>query len=232
MSQEPKNQKIPPALEFPPFKEPNTFAKFIIGKEEKTFTVHHETSCKVPVFKKAFESDFIEGQLQAYRLEDVSEQVFNFLMRFLYRENLPVMKLKERWKKWSNNDDNDYLVAVEEDRNLVDLWILGDRLCYSALQDCVIVTMKTVMDAELVFYPIIDYVHKSTTKDSILQWRGKILEALLDMTFYFAKKDDETEGMEDKDNKGSDDESDEDENTTLSDISSDDDAHEASSDDD
>lgn len=56
-------------------REPDTFVKFVIGKEEKTVTVHREVACLVPVFMAAFGSEFIEGQTQMYCLDDVSDAV-------------------------------------------------------------------------------------------------------------------------------------------------------------
>ncbi|CZR51181.1 uncharacterized protein PAC_01056 [Phialocephala subalpina] len=161
--------KLPQEFQLQFLKEPDAFVKFFIGKEEKTFTVHREIACKVPVFAKAFESEFIEGQMQTYRLDNVCENLFRLLMHFLYRDDLPAMQLKKGWKEWSEDNDLATSLAKEEDRNLVDLWILGDRLCYPPIQDCTLKTMKSMLDDDGWYYSTLEYVHTSTTKGSRLR---------------------------------------------------------------
>ncbi|KAE9381274.1 hypothetical protein N431DRAFT_457876 [Stipitochalara longipes BDJ] len=55
------------------FADPNSLVTFIIGeKDESTkFTIHKEVGCcHSKVLDAAFNSDFVEGQTQTYRLED------------------------------------------------------------------------------------------------------------------------------------------------------------------
>lgn len=48
--------------------------------DDHKFTVHKDFVCHYsPVLKAAFESDFIEGQTQSYRLKDTSERTVKLL---------------------------------------------------------------------------------------------------------------------------------------------------------
>jgi BTB/POZ domain len=55
------------------------------GASMETFLIHKEFACRgSAVFEKAFNSAFIEGQTQTYKLEDVTPNTFRFFSEWLY----------------------------------------------------------------------------------------------------------------------------------------------------
>ena len=60
--------------------EPGAFVTSLIGKESnpsKKFIIHKEFACYVsPVFDAAFNSNFVEGQTQTYKLDDTTPRAF------------------------------------------------------------------------------------------------------------------------------------------------------------
>ncbi|KAH7417462.1 hypothetical protein BKA64DRAFT_702229 [Cadophora sp. MPI-SDFR-AT-0126] len=75
----PENQKPPK----PNFAEPGTTVTFIIVPANNTtkFIVHKEFACyHSSVFRAAFNSNFVEGQTQTYRIEDTSAGAFRLLV--------------------------------------------------------------------------------------------------------------------------------------------------------
>jgi len=91
----------------------------------------------------AFNSEFVEGQTQTYRLEDTIEQAFRLLVQWLYSQKfeLPLGEYK----------DNDQIIDPEvmralmaEENSLAELWVLADKLCIPALQNLVIDTIHMI----------------------------------------------------------------------------------------
>jgi hypothetical protein len=110
--------------------EPDVMVTFLIGPEPspKKFIVHKEIACRHSgVFDAAFNSEFIEGQTQTYRLEDTSEEVFRMLVQWMYGKQLDLISLEGK------------VVIVKEDltqdMHLAELWVLADRLGMPWLQN-------------------------------------------------------------------------------------------------
>ncbi|CZR51180.1 uncharacterized protein PAC_01055 [Phialocephala subalpina] len=145
--------KIPSSLE-PHFSHPDKVVKFIIGTGEnkKTFIVHQDVAYKVPIFYSALnaesENPFHESEKQEYTLEDIQEQVFGLFVQFLYRGSCQVIQLKPYWAAWSEDNELADSIAREENLNLVELWILGDRLCYASIQEWVLATAASLIDVK------------------------------------------------------------------------------------
>jgi hypothetical protein len=91
------------------------------GDNPAKFVVHKDFVCHYPpVFRAAFNSTFIEGQTQTYHLKDSREKVVGLLVEWVYTKDISA----------SNNSDG-Y-------NDLVELWILADKLCIPDLQNNVI----------------------------------------------------------------------------------------------
>ncbi|TVY13745.1 hypothetical protein LARI1_G008201 [Lachnellula arida] len=96
------------------------------GEKEEKFIVHKAFACHYsPVFKAAFESGFIEGQTQTYKLEDAEPKVVQLLVQWLYTQRL------------------DIRVDMEVDNKLafpsaVSVWALADKLLLPGLQNEVV----------------------------------------------------------------------------------------------
>lgn len=88
----------------------------------KEFAVHHS-----PVLKAAFNSNFIEGQTQTYRLDDISIPAATLLVQWLYFQALIV----QEWGRENGTSTARY----EEDMALAELWVLGDKLLIPRLQN-------------------------------------------------------------------------------------------------
>lgn len=88
-------------------RDPKSLVTFIVGSEGSTkeYLVHKEIACHHSSdLKAAFNSEFIEGSTQTYRLEDVSEASFNFLMQWLYSQSLNLLA-----------DDPDHVVNMNDE---------------------------------------------------------------------------------------------------------------------
>ena len=106
------------------FSASDEFVTFFIGKkgEEKKFLVHKSFVCHYsPVLRAAFNSTMIEGQTQTYRFEDTTEEVFSFLVEWLYAQKIVLPP------------SNEYSSI-----SLVKLWVLAEKLLMPGLQNCAI----------------------------------------------------------------------------------------------
>lgn len=102
-----------------------------VGPEKKKFILHKEFACQYsPVFKAAFNSDFIEGQTQTYKLEDVTEAAARLLVNWFYTQQLDI----EGYGASSPE-------KRQEDMALCQLWVLADKLLVPQLQNQTIRTM-------------------------------------------------------------------------------------------
>ena len=69
------------------------FVTFLIGPEPNPakFVVRREFACyHSKVLNTAFNSNFIEGQTQTYRLEDTTPGTFKLLVQWLYMQKLKI----------------------------------------------------------------------------------------------------------------------------------------------
>ncbi|KAG4433068.1 hypothetical protein IFR05_011462 [Cadophora sp. M221] len=150
-------------------RDPKSLVTFIVGPEGSTkeFLVHKEVACHhSDVLKAAFNSGFIEGSTQTYRLEDVSEGAFNFLIQWLYSQKLNLLV-----------DDPDHVVNTkdegedcDEDMHLAELWTLADRLNIPKLQNAVIDAFHSIfISHECLLCYSYHYIYQNTTANSKLR---------------------------------------------------------------
>lgn len=139
---------------------------FYIGKGEnmKEFVIHKEFACHYsPVFKAAFNSGFIEDQTQTYQLADTNPQVFQLLVQWLYSQTFELVTKDELAESRGSGDGEDENESTEDDTKgdeledsqddpdpkedsstlspdmqLVQLWILADKLGLGRLQNQVV----------------------------------------------------------------------------------------------
>src|ERR1700709_1263838 len=91
------------------------------GDNQAKFVVHKDFVCHYsPVFGAAFNSTFIEGQTQTYHLKDDCENIVCLLVEWIYTKDI------------STSDNSDGY------NDLIELWILADKLCIPNLQNNVI----------------------------------------------------------------------------------------------
>jgi hypothetical protein len=89
--------------------------KFIVQEE---FACHYS-----PVLKAAFNSGFIEGQTQTYRLEDTTEGAVQMLVKWICTQRLNVLEFDEMI------DGNPRSPCIAS------LWVLADKLLIPRLQN-------------------------------------------------------------------------------------------------
>ncbi|TVY34944.1 hypothetical protein LSUB1_G007432 [Lachnellula subtilissima] len=102
------------------------------GEKEEKFIVHKQFACHYsPLFKAAFESGFIEGQTQTYKLDDVEPKFVQVLLHWLYTQKLDIEVAMEQ--------DSQHFLHLEEPFILaVSLWALADKLLLPGLQNEVV----------------------------------------------------------------------------------------------
>jgi len=79
----------------------------------------------------AFESGFIEGQTQTYKLDDVEPKVVQVLLHWLYTQKLDIEVAREQ-------DSQNFLHLEEPFILAVSLWALADKLLLPGLQNEVV----------------------------------------------------------------------------------------------
>lgn len=125
----------------------------------KKFVVHKESACFYsPIFKAAFNSTFIEGQTQEYRLDDVNEGTVQFLVQWIYRQEMSIVQLQ------SGKHD------PQECQDLVETWVLADRLLVPGLQNAVLAALDKVQTCTGTRnIRTIPYVYENTSPGSQLR---------------------------------------------------------------
>jgi hypothetical protein len=63
------------------------------GDKPEKFTVHKEFACRVKAFDSAFNSNFMEGQTQTYRIDDTSADAFRLFAQWLYGQDLDLFEM-------------------------------------------------------------------------------------------------------------------------------------------
>jgi hypothetical protein len=105
----------------------------------KPFKMHTDFACHYsPVFKAAFNSDFIEGQSQEYRLDVDEEEIVRLLVEWFYTQTLNTCQPDEKL---------DDAASMEEDLLLAKFWVLADKLLLPQLQNQVLDRLHEVCEA-------------------------------------------------------------------------------------
>ena len=100
------------------------------GTYQKSFLIHKEFLCHYsPYFDAAFNGNFQEGANLTLDLEDTSPNTFDIFLDWLYTQKVP-----SDLEKGENGPD----VL----RQLVDLWLLADRLLIPKLQNEALVALE------------------------------------------------------------------------------------------
>jgi hypothetical protein len=144
-------------------RDPDAFVTFLIGPDEKKFIVHKEFACHYSqVLNAAFNSQFIEGQTQTYRLKDTTEGTFRLFVQWLYYQQLELLQLQ--------GDDVDNNIANDEDKSLFGLWILADKLGAPHLQNQAIESIKEICEKSGAISTMhFHYIYDNTSAGSLLR---------------------------------------------------------------
>jgi hypothetical protein len=134
------------------------------GNEEnaKPFKLHTDFACHYsPVFKAAFNSGFIEGQYQEYRLDVDEEEVVRLLVEWFYTQTLNTRQPDEKL---------DDAATMEEDLILAKLWVLADKLLLPQMQNQVLDRVQEIRDAAgRIPTECLHYVYNNTPPGSSLR---------------------------------------------------------------
>lgn len=89
--------------------------------DETKYLIHREYACFYsPVLKTRFSGDVPEGEMQTFVLDDCHQNVLRLFVQWVYRQEV-----------CSTSSDDYYC-------DLMELWILGGKLCIPRLQNMVI----------------------------------------------------------------------------------------------
>jgi hypothetical protein len=115
-------------------RKPNQVVTLYAGDNNEVFTVHKEFACHYsPVLKAAFNSNFIEGHTQTYRLQETTKRAVRLLVHWFYTQKLDTFIPKPKEER---PDDNAGL-KKSQDMALLELWILAEKLLIPTLQNVV-----------------------------------------------------------------------------------------------
>lgn len=94
--------------------------------------VHKDFACHYsPVFKAAFNSDFVEGQTQEYRLQEVKGTIIRVLINWFYTQKLDT-------EAFALKETTDQGCPMTDFIMLTQLWILAGKLLIPTLQNTTI----------------------------------------------------------------------------------------------
>ncbi|KAG9526777.1 hypothetical protein KCV07_g270, partial [Aureobasidium melanogenum] len=149
-----------------PDKQPSTkhfqsLVTLIVGKEKKAYTLHKDLLCFYSdYFRAAFNGSFKEAAERKLELPDVDKDVFEQFQLWLYTRNLPnpTGTVCSYWL-------------------LVKMWIFGDRLQISLLQNQIMDSIFAMCLKSNIFNPaVVPTVYAQTTTGSSL--RKAVIEIL------------------------------------------------------
>jgi hypothetical protein len=149
------------------------FVTLFAGDNPQKFVVHKEFACHYsPVLKAAFNSNFIEGQTQTYRLEDTSVDALRLLLYWFYTQIVDTSEVDPFPLPQSDFEKNDggRTKLARLCSQLVELWVLAGSLIIPALQNMV---MKEIVrgngPSTGIATHCINYVYENTTSGSPLR---------------------------------------------------------------
>jgi hypothetical protein len=149
------------------------FVTLFAGDNPQKFVVHKEFACHYsPVLKAAFNSNFIEGQTQTYRLEDTSVDALRLLLYWFYTQIVDTSEVDPFPLPQSDFEKNEdgRTKLVQLCSHLVELWVLAGSLIIPALQN---MAMKEIVrgngPSTGIATHCINYVYEKTTSGSPLR---------------------------------------------------------------
>ncbi|XMA14323.1 hypothetical protein WAI453_007114 [Rhynchosporium graminicola] len=141
------------------FSDPKSLVTFIFGPGDKTMEliVHKEVACHYfEVLNAAFNSSFIEGSTQTYRIKNFREVTFTCMDQWLYSQRFNLLHHDPAFDCKISMDKDfsqfqellSYLISLP---NLgfqppVQLWVLADLLAIPKLQNAAIDALQSVTE--------------------------------------------------------------------------------------
>jgi hypothetical protein len=118
--------------------------------------------------RAAFNSNFVEGKTQTYRIEDTTEEAFRLVVQWLYSQKLVLL---QHTPNHPLLEDVTHLSGMAEDESLVELWVLAAKLKIPKLQNAAIDSMEWIRlhTGKIPSSFIINYAYQCTTAGSPLR---------------------------------------------------------------
>ncbi|KAK0100250.1 hypothetical protein ONS96_007533 [Cadophora gregata f. sp. sojae] len=118
----------------PSLRKPQQLVTLLAGDSPTKFVVHTYFACHYsPVFDAAFNGNFLEGQTQEYKIQDVGEETVRLLVHWLYTQKLDTIELQYLRK---HHDPKDFGVdSLSQTKALIQLWVLGEKLLIPRVQN-------------------------------------------------------------------------------------------------
>ncbi|KAF7949514.1 uncharacterized protein EAE97_003023 [Botrytis byssoidea] len=135
-----------------PFSSPNEMVTFIVGTGDKqeTFQIHKQIACEhSEVWNRAFNSVFVEGQTQTYRIEDTVPEVFRLLTQWVYREEFDHVHSGEL-----NAAHKDFDSIIQDCRYVYDNTAEGSVLRRFVIEHSCWGKTSSFRDKDLFSYPV------------------------------------------------------------------------------
>ncbi|KAL2072728.1 hypothetical protein VTL71DRAFT_12071 [Oculimacula yallundae] len=156
------------------FLDTKSLVTFIVGPDGNTteFIVHKEIVCHhSKVLNAAFNSEFVEGLTQTYRLNDFGEGTFKFAIQWMYSQKLNLLH------KDANHasDETTMLEDRKQISDLTELWVLADRIAMPNLQNAAIDALHSMclahkfLQSEDLLIDKYQYIYQNTSYGSQLR---------------------------------------------------------------
>jgi hypothetical protein len=118
--------------------------------------------------RAAFNSNFVEGKTQTYRIEDTTEEAFRLVVQWLYSQKLVLL---QHTPNYPLLEDVMHLSGMAEDESLVELWVLAAKLKIPKLQNAAIDSMEwiRIRTGKIPSSYIINYAYQCTMVNSPLR---------------------------------------------------------------
>jgi hypothetical protein len=150
---------------------------FIIGRapDQETFLVHKEHACRYsPVLDKAFNSTFKEGETQTYTMDDTTVEAFRMFVQWIYSQKFNVSvhngDTSLALQQLQNDSSNHRSTCKKETSNLLQLWVLAEKLMVSPLQDVVMNQFNIIRQTCAGAFGIqLNYIYANTSEESLLR---------------------------------------------------------------
>ncbi|KAE9381269.1 hypothetical protein N431DRAFT_490676 [Stipitochalara longipes BDJ] len=176
----------------PHFTDSESLVTFLVGPccTPKKFIIHKERVCQRSlVLKAALNGNFIEGQTQTYRFEDTSPGAFRLFAQWIYEQKLDLYQLKDMEERLNDvrydlPNPNDL-----ENMELVELWVLADKIAMPALQNQVMTKIVEIRNAarDEVAVKTLHYIYEVTSVNNPLRLLMVSEVALYSRQHVFAK---------------------------------------------
>jgi len=175
-------------------RNPIDLVTFVIGPAATQFMVHKEVACKYsPVWKAAFDGPMVEGQTQTYIMDDVDPEDFRSVVQWIYAGKIkllcheelscPKARAQVADQTLSNPDANgrdvnetqtkrcwDFQLCGEQDKTLVRLWVLADKLLMDDFQNYVMdILIGTFEGCTALVEDTYQYIYENTVHGSPLR---------------------------------------------------------------